>query len=118
VNRHDPEANQRPSLKRANSGAVNSPSIGHGPDLLAFPVFMCLSQTHPGPTDVFVDELDTRGLQRAATSLIVIVSCCHGGVPFGELSTANRAQAYRRWARKVPCSPSDECSGSPDLRAN
>jgi hypothetical protein len=50
------------------------------------------AQAYPGPTAVFIDELNTGGLQRAANCQIV--SRCHRGVTLSEFSTSDRAQAH------------------------
>jgi transposase len=50
------------------------------------------AQAYPGPTAVFIDELNTGGLQCAANCQIV--SRCHRGVTLSEFSTSDRAQAY------------------------
>src|SRR5215469_5978608 len=51
-----------------------------------------LFKAHPGPTAVFINELHTGGLQRAANC--EIVSRRHRGVTLSEFSTSDRAQTY------------------------
>jgi hypothetical protein len=53
---------------------------------------MRLTQAHTRTAAIPIDEFNAGGLQRLTNSQIV--SCCHRGLRFGELSTPNRAQAY------------------------
>jgi hypothetical protein len=50
------------------------------------------AQAYPGPTAVFIDELNARGLERAANGQII--RRCYRGVTLSEFSTSDRAQAY------------------------
>ena len=72
------------------------------------------AQAHPRPTAIFIDELNARGLERAAKGQII--SSGQRSLGVSHLRTEDGVSPLGRFSCEIVCSPPQQGPRSPDLR--
>src|SRR5260370_19893628 len=83
--------------------------------MLGFFWSLTLSQAHPGPAAILIDEFDAGSFQSAANRQVV--GCRHRSFGLSKLRSANGGDPHGGFAGEILGTPSKEGPGSPNLAA-